>query len=242
MPGTPRVKLLPDGPFIEIDGDALYLGRDCHLAASIPALKHKVVSNRHCCIKREPDGQWTLEDLHSTNGTWLGDERLGHKTVVVSGDVFSLGRFGPKLQCEIPLPPDPNATLREDEFAAAATVLKSPDGSAERPFKVGKTPEVALRHQRTGQEFTAKGYTIILGRDQHAAQIVIRSDEEKHISARHAELQFRAGGAVMVRDLGSRNGTWLNEKRLTAVAALKVGDALVLGAPATTLEVVRLDS
>lgn len=121
MSTNARVKLLPDGPFIEIDGDALYLGRDCHLAAAIPALKHKVLSNRHCCIKRQPDGRWTLEDLNSTNGTWLRNDRLTHKAVVISGDVFSLGRFGPKVQCEIPAPPDPNAPLREDEFAAAAT-------------------------------------------------------------------------------------------------------------------------
>jgi pSer/pThr/pTyr-binding forkhead associated (FHA) protein len=242
MGTNPRLKVLPEGPFIEIDGDALYLGRDCILVTVINALSNKVVSNRHCCVKHEPDGRWTLEDLKSTNGTWLRNDRLKGKSVLVSGDVFSLGRLGPRFQCELPMPVDPNATMKEDELAAAATLLESPEGSAERPYKVGRTPEVALRHDRTGQEFAAKGYTVVLGRDADAVQILIKSDEEKHVSSRHAEIQFRAGGVVIVRDLGSRNGTWLNDAPVKAETPVRAGDRLVLGAPATTLTVVRLDS
>jgi len=242
MADNPRLRLLPDGPFIEIDGDALFLGRDCVLVTAIPALANKVVSNRHCCIKREPDGQWTIEDLNSTNGTWLRSSRLKRKSVIVAGDEFSLGRFGPKFHCDIPLPIDPNATMREDEFAAAATMLESADGSAEHPFKVGKTPEVVLRHQRTGQEFTAKGYTLVLGRDTNSVQICIKSDEEKHVSSRHAEIQFRESGAVVLRDLGSRNGTWLNDKQVKGETEIHVGDKLIIGAPGTTLSVLKLDT
>jgi hypothetical protein len=47
----PKLKLLPDGPFIEIDWDWLFLGRDCPLAQQVAELQNKVVSNRHCCIK-----------------------------------------------------------------------------------------------------------------------------------------------------------------------------------------------
>jgi pSer/pThr/pTyr-binding forkhead associated (FHA) protein len=241
MPTHPRLKLLPDGPFIEIDGDALFLGRDCHFASRIPALKNKVVSNRQCCVKHESSGQWTLEDLGSTNGTWLRNERLTHKVALVSGDVFSLGRAGPKLQCDLPMPVDPNATLKEDDLAAAETLLESPEGSAERPFKVGTTPQVTLRHEGTGHEFVAKGYTVIIGRDPKAAQVVIRSDDEKHVSGRHAEIQFHSDGAVVVRDLGSRNGTWLNDRPLIGDMPLQVGDRLLLGNKPTVLLVVKLE-
>ena len=121
-------------------------------------------------------------------------------------------------------------------------MLESPEGSASRPYKVGRTPEVALRHERTGQQFSAKGYTIVLGRDADSVQILIKSDEEKHISSRHAEIQFRAGGVVVVRDLGSRNATWLNDTPVKVETPIRVGDRVVLGAPATTLTVARLDS
>lgn len=242
MAAHPQLKLLPQGPFIEIDGESLFLGRDCNLVTAIPALAQKVVSNRHCCIVREPDGQWTLDDLNSTNGTWLHSDRLKHRAVLMSGDVFSLGRFGPRFQVHLPLPVDPNATLREDEFADAATILESPDGSAEHPFKVGRTPEIVLRHQRTGQQFAAQGYTIVLGRDPDSAQICIKSDEEKHVSSRHAEIQFRANGTVMLHDLGSRNGTWVNEEQVKTEVEIHEGDTLTIGARSTTLTVMRLHS
>ena len=64
MSRNPRIKLLPDGPYVEIDGGALYLGRDCHLAQRIPALLSKLVSSRH--LRITTDGSvWYLEDLNT---------------------------------------------------------------------------------------------------------------------------------------------------------------------------------
>jgi len=207
---NPRIKLLPVGPYIEIDGGSLFLGRDCHLAQHITALINKVVSNRHCCMRTDGTGRWTLEDLGSTNGTWLRGVRLAGPMDLTPGDVLSLGRAGPQFQWE------PAETL-----AAVATMLEGdlattdPDGSDERPFKVGRTPEIALHHERTGHTFTAKGYTVAIGRDP-SAQVVIRAEDERHVSGRHVEIQFRSDGRVVVRDLGSKNGSWLNDKPLKA--------------------------
>lgn len=239
---NPRIQLLPSGPFIEIDGGSLYLGRDCHLAHKIPALTNRVVSNRHCCMKQGPENNWTLEDLKSTNGTWLHGERLSEPAALHSGDVFSLGRAGPRFTWHLnpTMPPPGSATLLE-EGEASSTLLEDADGSDEHPFRVGRTPEVALHHQRTGQEFTAKGYTIVLGRDPDAAQIVLRSEDQRHVSSRHAEIQFRSDGTVVLRDLGSRNGTWVNDRPVKEEAPIKTGDRIVLGASGTTLLVARLE-
>ena len=107
-------------------------------------------------------------------------------------------------------------------------------------LKVGKRPDVTLRHQASGKEFNAKGYTIVLGCDPVAAQILIRTAEEKHVSGRHAEIQFRSDGSVKLRDLGSRNGTWLNDRSAKDEMPSRVGDRLILGAAATTLVVGKL--
>jgi pSer/pThr/pTyr-binding forkhead associated (FHA) protein len=239
MSPHPRLKLLPDGPFIEIDGESLYLGRDCHLALSIPQLKNKLVSSRHCCFKRQADGRWTLEDLGSTNGTWLAGSRLKKGAVLKTGDIVSFGRAGPRFEVSLPVL-DPNATISEDEMAAGETLLATPDGSAEHPFKVGKTPEIVLRHDRTGDLFSSKGYTIVLGRAPEC-QIVIRTDDQKQVSGRHLEIQFRSNGAAVVRDLASKNGSWLNDKPLKGESPLNLGDKLVLGSKITTLVVTRLE-
>lgn len=52
---------------------------------------------------------------------------------------------------------------------------------------------------------------------------------ESSLSRRHAEL-VRTGGSVVVRDLGSTNGTWVNGVRIQAEQVLKPGDTVQFGA------------
>lgn len=70
----------------------------------------------------------------------------------------------------------------------------------------------------------AAGETVV-GRDSKAGLVL----EDARISRRHAVLT-RAGGRVVVADLGSRNGTFLNGKRVEgAVQPLAPGDVLKVG-------------
>jgi predicted component of type VI protein secretion system len=57
------------------------------------------------------------------------------------------------------------------------------------------------------------------------------------VSRRHCEL-FEVGGQLMLRDLGSSNGTFVNGKRVSGEIALKHGDELTVGA--VTLRVAKL--
>ena len=57
------------------------------------------------------------------------------------------------------------------------------------------------------------------------------------VSRRHCEL-YEVGGQLMLRDLGSSNGTFVNGKRVTGEQALKHGDEVTVGA--VTLRVAKL--
>jgi pSer/pThr/pTyr-binding forkhead associated (FHA) protein len=72
-----------------------------------------------------------------------------------------------------------------------------------------------------------------LGRHDDCA-IRIKSAQ---VSRRHCEL-FEVGGQLMLRDLGSSNGTFVNGKRVTGEQSLKHGDELTVGA--VTLRVAKL--
>ncbi len=61
--------------------------------------------------------------------------------------------------------------------------------------------------------------------------------KSSQVSRRHCEL-FDSDGALMVRDLGSSNGTFVNGKRVMGQQLLKVGDELTVGA--VTLRVATL--
>ena len=66
-----------------------------------------------------------------------------------------------------------------------------------------------------------------IGREP-GSTILFSGDAAKVVSTRHAEIRFE-GGAWVVADLGSRNGTYLNGRRLGAATPLKAGDVIRLG-------------
>jgi pSer/pThr/pTyr-binding forkhead associated (FHA) protein len=64
------------------------IGRDP--ACECPVEDH-AISARHARLAYHHN-QWWLEDLDSTNGTLINQEKLAIPTVVVSGDEFSCGK------------------------------------------------------------------------------------------------------------------------------------------------------
>ncbi len=93
-----------------------------------------------------------------------------------------------------------------------------------------------LESSRPGQTFTeAHQSPVRIGREP-GSTILFSGDAAKVVSSRHAEIRFEGGGWV-VADLGSRNGTYLNGRRLAATAPLKVGDVIRLGESGPELRV-----
>lgn len=56
-------------------------------------------SQEHALIARR-EGQWWLEDCHSSNGTLLNGELLDNPVVVTSGDVIGIGQIQLRLELE----------------------------------------------------------------------------------------------------------------------------------------------
>ncbi|HVT03481.1 MAG TPA: FHA domain-containing protein [Thermoanaerobaculia bacterium] len=89
--------------------------------------------------------------------------------------------------------------------------------------------ELIIRHlsgSRQGQEQVFDSQSVTLGRNP-MNQITFDPDADILVSSRHAELVYESG-SWMLRDLGSTNGTFVNQARVTA-QRLKSGDILELG-------------
>ncbi|MFN7551216.1 MAG: FHA domain-containing protein [Pseudomonadota bacterium] len=67
---------------------------DCHLVLA----SDKGVSGKHCEI-RQSGGQFEVVDSSSTNGTFVGDERVTSR-VLKSGDAIRFGWMGPVVRVE----------------------------------------------------------------------------------------------------------------------------------------------
>jgi hypothetical protein len=86
----------------------------------------------------------------------------------------------------------------------------------------GPGPALTVRH--TGQEFPLTQAPFTIGRQPDCT--VVLADPQ--VSRQHATITFQAGRYI-VQDLGSANGTYINERRITAPQALRDGDQLRLG-------------
>ena len=53
-------------------------------------INEEVVSAHHARLYFK-SSQWWIEDLHSTNGTYLNDERVDTPTVIIKGDELRIG-------------------------------------------------------------------------------------------------------------------------------------------------------
>lgn len=72
-------------------------------------------------------------------------------------------------------------------------------------------------------------HPVVIGR-QAQCDLTLHDND---VSRRHAEVCFEAGGYVL-RDLGSTNGTFLNDKEITSPAPLSPGDRIEVGARTLT--------
>lgn len=117
------------------------------------------------------------------------------------------------------------------EVAAAA----APAGAAAAAAAAGARPQHAaapeqrpasclLIDRQTGRTYTASAPATVIGRERSQAGVVLR---DPNVSRRHAELSFN-GRDWSIRDLGSTNGTLVNDVDVRE-CALRDGDLITLG-------------
>ncbi len=91
-------------------------------------------------------------------------------------------------------------------------------------MNIQTTSEPALIIRHTGQVFPLAEAPVTIGRQ--ADNTIVLADPQA--SRQHATIHWQAGTFV-VQDLGSANGTYVNEKRITAPYSLRDGDAIRMG-------------
>lgn len=89
-------------------------------------LKKRSISRRHARI-RGSSGNYYLEDLQSTNGTYLNGRRLADATRLQDGDVFHLHNVPLSFAAEGIATPDDEPTLNVTAAGVAPTILDTDD-------------------------------------------------------------------------------------------------------------------
>jgi len=102
------------GVTFPLEGDQLTIGRD---SSNGVAINDAEVSRKHSRLSFQ-GGKYVLEDLGSTNGTFVNGQRLSGPAVLKPGDVVSLGEQIVLMYDAINM--DPGATIAASRKAAHA--------------------------------------------------------------------------------------------------------------------------
>ncbi|HMD93371.1 MAG TPA: FHA domain-containing protein [Trebonia sp.] len=180
-------------------GPAYRIGRD---PSSDIVVEEPLVSWQHATLK-VAEGQWFLEDVGSTNGTFA-DKTQVRQIPITDSCQIRLGHpeAGPVLFCKVTYTPGPDATAVHSATALwTAAGMRAPTGITRLPAKV-------LR----------------IGRSDDNDVVV----PDLRVSRHHAELRKSPGGAYEITDLGSHNGTFVNGQRMES-SVLTEADVIGVG-------------
>ncbi|HYH06797.1 MAG TPA: FHA domain-containing protein [Thermoanaerobaculia bacterium] len=179
----------------------LWIGRKgCHVE-----LAEAELSIRHCSISVRGDNL-VVRDADSHMGTFLDGQPV-NEAVIESG--VHLLRVGsalvsvePTEEPGAPVEPitlDASSITDESELAAKMRAARTTQRAA-----ISRVVLICVEGPLHGQEFEVPQNGLVVGREGH-----VRVPDE-FLSRRHFEILREEDGTVRVRDLGSRNGTFLN--------------------------------
>jgi len=178
----------------------LWFGRKgCHVELSEAEL-----SIRHCSMFVRGE-DLVIRDADSHMGTFLDGQQIEEAVIENGTHLLRIGSalvsIEPTEVSGVPVHPialDPATVTDESELAQRLRSARTTQPAATRAVLV------CVEGPLKGQEFEIPATGLVVGREGH-----VRVPDE-FLSRRHFEVARDEAGTIRVRDLGSRNGTFLN--------------------------------
>lgn len=181
------------------EGNTLRIGR-MQYGADIE-IASPAVSRLHALIEFVPPGQLFLHDQQSTNGTYLNGVRVQNATLR-TGDIISFQKNNPDCWIVVNAPAESHPA----------------ETSAFIPI------EQLIGPQKNLFELLEVKQTVSIGRQD--CDIILSN---LTISRKHTEVKRLPDGQYLVRDLGSKNGTFVNGQVITAPKTITDQDVIQVG-------------
>lgn len=194
--------------YLLIEGATATIGRSSNNDIQIP---EQHVSRQHAVISYR-DGVFMINDLASSNGTFVNDQQVKEPFPLFAGDTIRL--FEPVLEFLAVVAGD---AVDDDSMVIDAS---NPDGQGTLTITNGP---------QEGQTIPLLLESLTIGRSTSNAtwQILL---QDPSVSRPHARLQ-KKNSVWYLTDLGSSNGTRLNNKRIAPneETRLQAGDKIEFG-------------
>jgi pSer/pThr/pTyr-binding forkhead associated (FHA) protein len=181
----------------------IYIGRHANSQIFLP---DRVVSRHHAVIFSTQDGKWTVEDLDSTNKTYLNNEPI-HKSEIKTGDTLRITDFTIEITLEdvtdADKPIDLEDTLTKTSYGLEDTRTKTTYGFKDaltktfhgsqmvsRKIDSERAPDIKLPAKRV-KDFTQATEAICEARGIDEILKVLLNVATKQFSAYHTWCSLR---------------------------------------------------
>lgn len=221
-----KIQLMATGRVLELHDAVVQLGRSASAAIPFTGDDARVVSTRHAELRQTAEA-WRLVDLGSRNGTYVNGRRVQGEAPLAVGDEVRLGETGPRLLV-LAVGGVAEATLAEHPVFSAAAAPPAAAGSPASRAPEARPYGITLIATASGKRFEAQGTRIRIGRGKECEVRAVEGSEGI-VSRVHAELSVGPSGGLSLRDVGSKNGTFLNGDRIAEPMPVRIGDRITLG-------------
>lgn len=207
------------------EGDEWLLGRDPSVCYQV--LEDPMVSRKHVICKATEEG-FVVENLSSTNPASVNGVPILEPTVLQEADILQIGstlfRFTEQ---------DPHLLIKREEKESASfhpTIFEEETPLDSLSLNTASDARWMLKvisGPNTGAEFGLEtNQTYILGKDPHSCEIIF---QDLSVSRQHAKIIVTDEENVLLEDLKSRNGTYVNGKAIEQSTKLDSQDLVSLG-------------
>jgi len=208
----------------ELIESEIVLGRDDSADITIPA---QAVSRRHAKLTRKGDA-YEIEDLGSSNGTFVNGQKLSGSRSLKSGDNIRLGQIITlAFEASLPAAPSPAATVAHKAPPVVSNVAQTTIGEEPLPSLVNAAPPqlvVAIAGENP-QTYTLTNQSLSIGRVD-GNDIVVSS---QIVSGRHAKLEKVSGGYQLSKLPDAKNPILFEGRPLEGSRVLRHGDIIRIG-------------
>jgi len=201
-----------DERIVDLDQEVVTAGRSKKNAIPI---RDEHSSREHCEVRRTPDG-YMLVDLNSRNGTLVNgcpvnQHKLRHGDKIEVGDTLMIFTSGESRL----------------EYIQRDTPAHLQGVGRKNSTGTGKDTHCSLtvtEGERKGEKVVLEKLPFSFGRNK-TCSITFKDDR---VSGKHAEIAVDEEGKYVLKDLGSTNGTFINNQKITK-AVLKPGAIFEVG-------------
>jgi pSer/pThr/pTyr-binding forkhead associated (FHA) protein len=169
------------------------------------------LSRFHTRLEQRAD-KHVVVDLGSQNGVYVNGTRIQGEQILRAGDRIGIGRYVAVYDVDAA---EKRAPLRGQTQPAAAAIEDDGD--------TGTGPQLVLLYNGAEMErFPLTGAEHVIGRS-HKCDVVIGL---LGLSRRHARVYRLEDGSWAVEDLGSQNGTFVNDEKIESTHVMQDGDVI----------------